>query len=126
MHPVELIVVGVPVSLQSKGKGRAAWKARVANEAHKIALVGVHPHTGPIRVCITYYYEGSSPDVDNIIKPIQDALCGIVYVDDAQVEDTRCRKKRIDGSYTLEDVTPATLAAIRGGRSFVRILISEI
>jgi Holliday junction resolvase RusA-like endonuclease len=32
-----------------------------------------------------YIYEGTAADVDNIIKPIQDALKGLAYEDDEQV-----------------------------------------
>lgn len=33
------------------------------------------------------------PDTDNVLKAIKDALNGIVYVDDAQVDDDHCIKK---------------------------------
>jgi hypothetical protein len=31
---------------------------------------------------ITYFYDSVLINVDNIVKPIQDALIGLVYVDD--------------------------------------------
>jgi Holliday junction resolvase RusA-like endonuclease len=54
-----------------------------------------------VALSITYYYDGDTPDVDNIIKPIQDALIGIVYQDDSQVVEARSSKTRIDGSFTI-------------------------
>jgi crossover junction endodeoxyribonuclease RusA len=31
---------------------------------------------------VTYYYQEVAPDVGNLAKPIEDALNGMVYVDD--------------------------------------------
>ena len=40
------------------------------------------------------YFHGSDPlDVDNIPKPILDALKGLVYSDDSHVSDLLCRKR---------------------------------
>ncbi len=39
----------------------------------------------------------NKPDVDNIIKPIQDALKGIAFVDDNQVESVEARKHDTTG-----------------------------
>ena len=47
-----------------------------------------------ITIEIDWFSEGfqNKPDVDNIIKPIQDALKGIAFVDDNQVESVKARK----------------------------------
>jgi Holliday junction resolvase RusA-like endonuclease len=37
---------------------------------------------GPIMLTITYFYDSISMDVDNLPKPISDALRGLVYLDD--------------------------------------------
>jgi Holliday junction resolvase RusA-like endonuclease len=39
----------------------------------------------------------NTPDVDNIIKPIQDALGGILFLDDSQVESVTARKHDATG-----------------------------
>ena len=38
-------------------------------------------------IAITHFYGGASMDVDNIPKPVLDALEGLVYVDDEQLTD---------------------------------------
>lgn len=42
---------------------------------------------------ITYFIDDYSGDVDNVAKPLLDALNKLVYVDDAQVFDLVCRKR---------------------------------
>ena len=49
-----------------------------------------------IMVTITYVYEDSPMDVDNVPKPILDGLKGLIYFDDSQVTDLLCRKRRND------------------------------
>ena len=41
------------------------------------------PVVGDVVVIITYFFDGASLDVDNITKPILDALKGLVYSDDS-------------------------------------------
>jgi len=114
------------VSLQTKSRPRlAAWKSDVASAAQQCIDQGAIPVVVQVDVCITYYYEGDTPDVDNIIKPIQDALVGIVYVDDAQVAETKSRKRAIDGSYRIRGVSACLLAAFSAGDEFLHIRVSE-
>jgi hypothetical protein len=41
-----------------------------------------------------YIFDGVQRDLDNIVKPILDAMKGLVYSDDSQVTDLICRKRR--------------------------------
>ena len=38
---------------------------------------------GDVKVAITYFFDRSSLDVDNVPKPILDALNGLVYFDES-------------------------------------------
>ena len=65
----------------------------------------VHEHWGRsnppladrlVAVTITYFAQGGPGephDVDNLAKPILDAMKGTVYVDDKQVSDLLCRMR---------------------------------
>ena len=44
-------------------------------------------------VIIVYYYDNYLMDIDNVPKPILDALKGVVFEDDSQVTDLICRKR---------------------------------
>ena len=74
---------------------------------------------------ITYFYNTRQIDVDNLPKPIIDALKGLVFTDDQQVTDMLCRKRRfIDG---LSVVRPSiSLQEVIGlGKDSVHIMVTE-
>ncbi len=72
---------------------------------------------------MTYYYEGDSPDVDNIIKPIQDALNGVIFVDDAQVAETKARKRPLGGSYQIKGASGVLLQGFAAGVGFLHVRV---
>ncbi len=59
-------------------------------------LPGHEPLTGWVGMRCTFYTKSQRPrsDVDNLIKLVSDALEGIAYVNDKQVEDVRGRRVR--------------------------------
>ena len=63
-------------------------------------------------VIITYFYEGASLDVDNIPKPILDALKGLVYSDDAEVSDLLCRKRDLNGDLRFQNPSSVLLGTL--------------
>jgi Holliday junction resolvase RusA-like endonuclease len=121
----EFTIKGPPVSQQTRNRQRLQqWKADVAAAA-TAAWPNGNAVVDDVAVTITYYYEGSSPDVDNIIKPIQDALIGIVFADDDQVVDTKSRKRPIDGSFRIRGASAVLLAAFAEGDDFLYIKVDE-
>ena len=42
-------------------------------------------------------------DIDNLPKPISDALKGLVYLDDEQVTDIVCRKRNLNRELRVEN-----------------------
>jgi crossover junction endodeoxyribonuclease RusA len=92
--PIEFTVAGVPVSQQCRRKAtKQAWISVV--RAAAAAIFGEKsPASGPISMEIAYFYfeERIDIDVDNIAKPICDALKKLVYEDDKQVVELHLRK----------------------------------
>jgi crossover junction endodeoxyribonuclease RusA len=86
--PIEFLVQGTPVSQQGKlAKSKDEWKARVRTASS--ATIPVPHFASEDRIAITLYYlpsEQMQGDIDNIVKPILDALSRHIYVDDHQVE----------------------------------------
>lgn len=90
MLPFEFTIKGPPVSAQTRNKRRLqTWKADVKSAAQRQLSASSSVVDDHVTVSITYYYDGESPDVDNIIKPIQDALIDVIYNDDNQVVETK-------------------------------------
>lgn len=124
MLPFEFIVEGPPVSHQTKNRVRLkAWKSRVRYAAEKILPTGTIPVAGAVTFTVTYFYENDSPDVDNIIKPIQDALIGLIYVDDDQIMETSSRKKDINGAYKIRGASPIVIEGFLNGSEFLHIAV---
>jgi crossover junction endodeoxyribonuclease RusA len=51
---------------------------------------------------IIYFYDAVEVDVDNILKPILDALKGLLY-DDNQIVDILCRKRNLNSNLRIEN-----------------------
>ena len=96
MLPFEFVIDGPPVSQQARRRARLReWISKVANEAKSHWPEDAFPVADPVMVKITYFYEDTPVDVDNISKPILDALKGMVFKDDSQVTDLLCRKRSL-------------------------------
>jgi len=59
--------------------------------------------------------------MDNLIKPIQDALQGVVYPNDRMVKDISGNWRNIDGHYRLRYTSLPLAAAFSDGRQFVHV-----
>ena len=126
MLPFEFTIKGPPVSVQARRKIRLRqWQADVKSAAQRQLGATSSTTTIDVNFSVTYYYEGSSPDVDNIIKPIQDALIGVIYEDDAQVVETKSRKRSIDGSYQIRGASSVLLAAFAESDAFLHVIVCE-
>ena len=77
-------------------------------------------------VIITYFYEEASLDVDNIPKPILDALKGLVYSDDTEVSDLLCRKRDLNGDLRIQNPSSVLLDTLRGSeQQFLHITVDN-
>lgn len=124
MIPFEFTLEGPPVSAQTKNRHRLqTWKERVRRAAEAMWPVETPPVSHEVSLRITYFYESEAGDVDNIIKPIQDGLVGVVYVDDTQVVDASCRKSKIDGAFRVRGVSPDLAVRLAVGKEFLRVQV---
>jgi crossover junction endodeoxyribonuclease RusA len=122
----EFIVDGPPVSQQTRRRERLrAWKTTVRQEAEKYWMPGQKPTTGLVMVQITYFYDSVAVDVDNIIKPIQDAIIGLAYVDDDQVTDILVRKRDLSGNFKVENMTSILAEGFARGNEFLHIAVVD-
>lgn len=85
------------------------------------------PHSEPLKISVTYFHEQVAIrlDNDNMVKPIQDALIGLIYADDRLVTDTVVRKTRIDGSFRVRWISLAVLEAFAKGEEFLHVVIDR-
>jgi Holliday junction resolvase RusA-like endonuclease len=127
MLPLEFIVIGTPKSVQAPSRAKAKWKADVRSSAIAAAGLASIVPTTDVRVTILYFYVRTDLDVDNIVKPILDAMNSIAYIDDDQVIDLIAAKRDLANDYTVAAVSPVLAAQLPGpGRAasdfvFVRV-----
>lgn len=77
-------------------------------------------------VIITYFYKDASLDVDNIPKPILDALKGLVYSDDVDVSDLLLRKRNLNGDLRVQNPSSVLLETLRAPQQqFLHIIVDN-
>ena len=88
--PLEIVVEGTPVSAQGSTSARDAWKRIVSEETIRRLQKLTDWYwleERPLSAIIFYFAAAPMEgDIDNIMKPILDALKAIVYHDDNVVE----------------------------------------
>jgi crossover junction endodeoxyribonuclease RusA len=128
MLPFEFIIPGPPLSYQTRNRGRlSAWEATVRKAAAQRWPAGKPPATGRLQITVVYYHEAVTVDLDNdnMLKPIQDALNGLVYQDDNQITDTRVRKASLDGSFKVRRMSAVLAEGFIKGNEFLYIKVEE-
>jgi Holliday junction resolvase RusA-like endonuclease len=126
--PFEFNIIGKPISHQTKDKQRLRdWKGKVRHAAETC-----WPSPGPVgshvKVTITHYYDAQQgeegvPDSDNIVKPVRDALNGVIYVDDYQITDFVSRRRNLNGSFRIRGISSTLAAGFCGGAEFLHVKI---
>jgi Holliday junction resolvase RusA-like endonuclease len=76
---------------------------------------------GDVRLRVTYYSERAAIDGDNLLKPIQDALQGVIYGNDRQVIVAEVRHLDIDDPVRVRYMPSELALAFSDGRPFVHI-----
>ena len=113
--------VQVPV-----GTGPYKWKERV-----KAASTGVisQPHfasESPISVTLCYFPdEPMQGDIDNIVKPILDALGRHIYIDDRQIQRILVQKFEPGNVFSFTEPTPILGSALEQPKPALYIRVSD-
>ncbi len=129
MTRFEFIVNGRPVSQQARKRGKGNrlqdWKKTVRQEAEKYWSSEQKTATGLVMLQITYFYDSVQIDIDNIVKPIQDAIKGLAYVDDNQTSDLLVRKRNLSGNLRIENMTSTLAEGFASGNEFLHIVVID-
>ncbi len=126
MLPFDFTVEGPPVSQQARNRTRLhEWRTRVATAAEQRWPDSDAPLNGPLQITVVYYHDRIiiRMDNDNMVKPIQDALIGLVYADDSQITDTRVRKTNRRGPFIVERLSPVLAEAFIRNREFIYVRV---
>ena len=125
--PIEFVVRGTPVSLQTKRRATMDdWRSRIRQASYEVLPEGHFASDGRIAVTI-YYFPATQMqgDIDNIVKPVLDALCRHVYLDDRQVERVVVQKFEPNRFATFASSSNILRAAVEDVKPIVYISISD-
>lgn len=125
--PIEFLVHGTPVSLQAKrAASRDEWKERIKSAGSQ-AIPESHLASED-RISVTLYYfpeERMDGDIDNIVKPILDALSRYIYLDDRQVERVVVQKFERGNAFTFNRPTVKLAEALEGFGPLLYVRVSN-
>lgn len=125
MLPFEFVVYRSPVSQQARRRELVRqWTQEVHNAAAK-AWRRQQPVDGAVAVMITHLFDRAELYVDNMPKPILDALKGLVYSDDAAVTDLICRKRNLKDDPQISNASPILRQSLNRNVEFVYVLIDD-
>jgi hypothetical protein len=124
MH-TEFVVQGRPISNQSPGPNLTAWRIRVVAAA--AAAWGRPILATPVRVTLINFHARRTPsvDVDNMSKPIHDAMSGIVYADDRLVRQAEIVHLHIATPMMFAGVSRILVGAVQAGLDFVYVRVGD-
>ncbi len=107
----EFLISKRPVSLQTrKTANLQSWKQYVRAEAEKTWAGQIFTNQD-IQLTLVYLYSGDPLDTDNIIKPIQDALVGLIYKDDLIISDINVHRRPFSDTF---DMTLLPIILVQG------------
>lgn len=122
--PFEMVMEQAPVSSQTRRRQRFhEWQQDLARAA-RLVWDTEAPVAVPVSVTITYFFDDTPVDVDNIPKPILDALKGLVFRDDSQVYDLLCRKRNRADNLRIEGPSQDLLDALNNSRQVLHIKVT--
>ncbi|MCW1840414.1 RusA family crossover junction endodeoxyribonuclease [Prosthecomicrobium hirschii] len=111
--PFEFVVLGVPVSLQNKGRSKEEWIQKIRNSIRQLTPEAHWLYMDSIFVEILYFPRAvMQGDVDNIVKPILDAMATVVFSDDRQVERVIVQKFEPHRQLEFDDPSVALARAV--------------
>jgi crossover junction endodeoxyribonuclease RusA len=126
MLPFEFVIPQRPVSQQARRQSRLRdWKTFVAEHARLAITEPRDLASDPVALRLLYIYDEAALDVDNILKPIQDALVGILLGDDSIITDVEIRRRWRRTTFTINTVSPTLAAGLALGREFVYVALSD-
>ncbi|MBD2409975.1 crossover junction endodeoxyribonuclease RuvA [Nostoc calcicola FACHB-389] len=124
--PFEFLIPRRPVSLQTKKKENLqVWKNFVRVEAQKVWTDRSIIKNGDLQLTLVYLCDDFPSDSDNIIKPIQDALVGLVFEDDSLVSDVDSHRRFMSDPIDIISLPSLLQRAVITGKECVYVKISE-
>jgi Holliday junction resolvase RusA-like endonuclease len=125
--PIEFLVHGTAVSQQAKrATSRATWREQVRNASTAVIPQPHFASNRPIAVTLYYLLDQPMPgDLDNIVKPILDALSRHIYLDDSQIERIVVQKFKPNVELAFKNASSVLSVALAARRPVLYVRLSD-
>jgi len=124
----EFLVEGPAVSLKAKKTNAARyrkWIRTIRSAAEREWPSDKEPtNSKRVTVKIVNYYTQAPPDVDNIIKPILDALATVAYSDDGQVHRVASEKITLRTDSPIQNQSALVAAGLEKYSELLHIVVT--
>lgn len=122
----EMLIPKRPVSLQAKNRENLKiWKDYVYGRARREWHGGLPLQDSDLRLSLVYMCDDFPADIDNIIKPIQDALVGVVFADDSLISDVDCHRRFLTDTIDITHLPRVLIRAILSGEECICVRVSR-
>jgi len=123
---VDFLLPRRPVSHQAKdASNKNAWRDYVFGRAMQEWPARPLLYF-PLKFTMVYLSDVPRPgDINNFVKPVQDALCGLIYADDSMIWDVSAHLRFLSEPNAIRDLPPKLAQAIIGGQACVYVAISD-
>lgn len=75
---------------------------------------------------MVYLSEDPEPgDINNLVKPVQDALCALIYADDSMIRDVSAHMRLLSELTAIHGLPRMLAEAIIHGQACVYVAISD-
>lgn len=123
---IEFVLHKRPVSLQvKKRENLQAWKNFIYGRARQIWRGPPLSDNIDVHLTVVYFCNDSPVDVDNIIKPIQDALSTLIFADDVQISDVDSHRRYLSDGIDVTNLPPLLADAVATGDESVYIRVQR-
>jgi crossover junction endodeoxyribonuclease RusA len=125
--PLEFVVAGTPVSLQARRRESLdEWKGRVIEASRTVLPEGHFATDDPLSITLYYFPDAEMQgDIDNIVKPILDALERHIYIDDRQIHRVLVQKFEPGNVFSFTQPSPKLGNALEQPKPALYIRLSD-
>jgi hypothetical protein len=123
---VDFVLPCCPVSYQTKyASHRRAWNEYIYGRA-RLAWPARPLVNYPLKFTMVYLYDTpQAGDINNFVKPVQDALCALIYADDSMIRDVSAHMRLADVKCDTDGLPEKLVQAISTGQVCVYVAISD-
>lgn len=123
---VDFLLPRRPVSHQAKNSlNKDAWRDYIFGRAMQ-AWPAKPLLNYPLKFTMVYLSDDSKPgDINNFVKPVQDALCALIYADDSMILDVSAHMRLLSEPNSISGLPRKLAQALIEGEACVYVAISD-